>query len=233
VRSSGKRGRLGLAIRLPTADSLCSLKVARASKISGRKFSAAARRKRTAFKSAEMAARRCNAAAVGASSSPRSIRSQRESAVGRRTTRRGLSPFARRPHRTPPPPRSAAPLPLSSHRAVSPRVDKIARPGVLVLAEAWIAHSFPSSGKWGRAASLARGDRAVPEGACANPSAPSPFARNREMSPFSYRGKETSRTPALSTEIQLAASYHGASTTRSARTSSKTTGCTAGRWVWP
>jgi len=36
-----------LAERLPTADSLCSLKVARASKISGRKFSAAARRKPT------------------------------------------------------------------------------------------------------------------------------------------------------------------------------------------
>ena len=35
----------GFPIRLPTADSLCSLKVARASKISGRKFSAAARRK--------------------------------------------------------------------------------------------------------------------------------------------------------------------------------------------
>ena len=57
MRSPGKRGRLrGLALRLPTADSLCDLKVARASKISGRKFSAAARRKRTAFKSAEMAA---------------------------------------------------------------------------------------------------------------------------------------------------------------------------------
>src|SRR3954468_14162430 len=38
---------LGLALRLPTADSLCSLKVARASKISGRKFSAGARRKPT------------------------------------------------------------------------------------------------------------------------------------------------------------------------------------------
>ena len=38
---------LGWALRLPTADSLCSLKVARASKISGRKFSAAARRKPT------------------------------------------------------------------------------------------------------------------------------------------------------------------------------------------
>ena len=33
-----------------------------------------------------------------ASSSPRSIRSQRESAMDRRTTRCGLSPFARRPH---------------------------------------------------------------------------------------------------------------------------------------
>src|SRR6185436_12962157 len=62
---SGKRGRVRLAGRLPTADSLCDLKVARASKISGRKFSAAARRKRTALTSAEMVARRGNAAAVG------------------------------------------------------------------------------------------------------------------------------------------------------------------------
>ena len=38
---------LGWALRLPTADSLCSLKVARASKISRRKFSAVARRKPT------------------------------------------------------------------------------------------------------------------------------------------------------------------------------------------
>ena len=52
-------------MRRPTADSLCDLKVARASKISGRKFSAAARRKRTAFRFAEMAALKCNAAAVG------------------------------------------------------------------------------------------------------------------------------------------------------------------------
>ena len=44
MRSPGKRGRLRFgAIRLPTADSLCYLKVARASKISGRKFSAVAR----------------------------------------------------------------------------------------------------------------------------------------------------------------------------------------------
>ncbi len=42
-----------------------------------------------------------------------------------------------RPHGTPPPPRSTAPLPVSSHRAVSPRVEKIARLGVLVLAEPW------------------------------------------------------------------------------------------------
>ncbi len=55
----------GFPIRLSTADSLCSLKVARASKISGRKFSAFARRKRTAFRFAEMVARRCTTAAVG------------------------------------------------------------------------------------------------------------------------------------------------------------------------
>src|SRR5688572_4530906 len=50
-------------MRLPRVDPLCSLKVARASKISGRKFSAVARRKPTGLTSAEMAALRCNAAA--------------------------------------------------------------------------------------------------------------------------------------------------------------------------
>jgi hypothetical protein len=40
--------------------------------------------------------------------------------MDRRTTRRGPSPFARRPHRTPPPPRSAASFPIPSHRAVPP-----------------------------------------------------------------------------------------------------------------
>ncbi len=108
-------------------------------KFPGRKFSAVARRKRTAFTSAEMAALKCNAAARrGASSSPRSIRSQRESAMDRRTTRRALSPFARKtaPHASAATIRSSVPH-LSSHRGVSPRVEKIARPGVLVLAEAW------------------------------------------------------------------------------------------------
>ena len=46
-RWPSKRGRVGLAGRGPAADSLCSLKVARASKIAGRQFSAAARRKPT------------------------------------------------------------------------------------------------------------------------------------------------------------------------------------------
>ena len=49
---------------------------------------------RRAFTSAEMAALRCIAAARWASSSPRSIRSQRESAVGRRTTGSRSSPLA-------------------------------------------------------------------------------------------------------------------------------------------
>ncbi len=54
-----------------------------------------------------------------------------------------------RPHRTPPPPRSAAPLPVPSHRAVSPRVEKIARLGVLVLAEAWSRALFSQQRRMG------------------------------------------------------------------------------------
>ena len=82
-RSSGRRGRLGLAERLPRVDSLCSLKVARASKIAGRQFSAAARRKPTGLNVCRNGcAEMHRGGPYWASSSPRSIRSQRESAVG-------------------------------------------------------------------------------------------------------------------------------------------------------
>ena len=42
-----------------------------------------------------------------------------------------------RPHGTPPPPRSAAPFPFVEPSRCVPEVEKIARLGVLVLAEAW------------------------------------------------------------------------------------------------
>ncbi len=47
LRANGDMSRFSGRYACPRRDSLCSLKVARASKISGRKFSAAARRKRT------------------------------------------------------------------------------------------------------------------------------------------------------------------------------------------
>src|SRR5688572_31767774 len=53
----------GFPVRLPTADSLCSLKVARASKISGRKFSAAARQKPARLNVCKIGAQKGNAAA--------------------------------------------------------------------------------------------------------------------------------------------------------------------------
>ena len=155
VRSPGKRGRVRVgALRLPTADSLCDLKVARASKISGRKFSAAARRKRTAFRSAEMAALRCNAAARRALPPRRAPFGRKESPPWA-----GVPPDAVRPRlpgdrtarlrRHDPQLRSR----LSSHRGVSPRVEKIARLGVLVLAEPWSRALFSQQRrKWGRAA---------------------------------------------------------------------------------
>ncbi len=89
----GKRGRTGAETRLPRVDPLCSLKVARASKISGRKFSAVARRKPTGLivcrnGCADDAMRR----PVLASSSPRSIRSQSGSTLGRRAHRHRIVP---------------------------------------------------------------------------------------------------------------------------------------------
>ena len=150
----GQTGTLEVgALRLPTADSLCSLKVARASKISGRKFSAAARRKPTGLESAEMAARRCIAAA-------RSALPPRRAPFGRKESQpwagvppdAGLSPFARRPHRTPPPPRSAASFPIPSHRGVSPGWKRSQDSVFWFLLSPGVVHSSPSSGKWGRAA---------------------------------------------------------------------------------
>ena len=92
-RSSGKRGRFGLAIRLPTADSLCSLKVARASKISADgNFRRSLVGSLRALTSSKLVIGKAIQRPVLASSSPRSIRSQRESAVGRRITRRGVVP---------------------------------------------------------------------------------------------------------------------------------------------
>ena len=52
-----------MAIRLPTADSLCSLKVARASKIADGNFRRPLVKILRALMSAEMVALRCNAAA--------------------------------------------------------------------------------------------------------------------------------------------------------------------------
>ncbi len=86
-------GLRGWRPRLPRVDPLCSLKVARASKISGRKFSAVARRKPAGLNvcrngCAEM---QCGGPHV-ASSSPRSIRSQSGSTLGRRAHRHRTVP---------------------------------------------------------------------------------------------------------------------------------------------
>ncbi len=151
---SGQTGTVEVwRVRLPTADSLCALKVARASKISGRKFSAAARRKRTAFRSAEMAALKCNAAAVG-----RFLLAALHSVAKR--VRRGQ---AYHPTRSVPvcpetaPHASAATIRSSVLRcraiAVCPRGWKRSQDSVFwFLLRPGVVHSSPSSGKWGRPA---------------------------------------------------------------------------------
>ena len=149
---SGQRGRLRFAGRLPTADSLCDLKVARASKISGRKFSAVARQNPARLTSAEMVALRCNAAArmgfflAALHSVAKRVRRGQAYHPTRFRPR-----WPERPSRTPPPPRSAASVPDAERSRMSPRVEKIARFGALVLAEPLgVTCSFPSSGKWDR-----------------------------------------------------------------------------------
>ena len=164
VRANGDGFRL--AIRLPTADSLCSLKVARASKISGRKFSAAARRSLRALTSAELVIGKASRRPVMASSSPRSIRSQRESAVGRRSTRRGVVPVC--------PKTATARLrrhdqqlrsPFTSHRGRSPRWRRSRDSASRFSLSAGISRSFHSSGNGDLLRLLARGDSAVWVGA--------------------------------------------------------------------
>ncbi len=125
-------------MRLPTADSLCSLKVARASKISGRKFSAAARRKPARL---DVCRNGCAERQRGGAQ----WLSPRRAPFGRKASPpwAGVPPDAVRPRlpgdrtarlrRHDPQLRS----PLPSHRAVSPRVERIARLGVLVLAGPW------------------------------------------------------------------------------------------------
>ena len=114
----------GFPIRLPTADSLCSLKVARASKISGRKFSAAARQNPA----------RLNVCRNGCAERQRGGAHwifPRRAPFGRKESQpwAGVPPDAvcprlpERPHGTPPPPRSAASFTLPSYRAC-PRMWK-------------------------------------------------------------------------------------------------------------
>src|SRR5688572_30321396 len=135
----GKRGRLRPALRLPTADSLCDLKVARASRISGRKFSAAARRKPTGLTSAEMAAPICIAAArtgfllAALHSVAKRVRHGQAHHLS-------WSVPVCPEDRTAPRLRRHDPQLRSQFRAIAvgPRAWKqIARLGVLVLAEAW------------------------------------------------------------------------------------------------
>src|SRR5688572_20012821 len=90
--------------RLPRVVPLCSLKVARASKISGRKFSAFARRKPTGLTSAEMVALKCNAAArigfllaaapFGRRAGQPSEGAPTDTARSPRASQRGTAPFA-------------------------------------------------------------------------------------------------------------------------------------------
>ncbi len=90
---------------------------------------------------------------VWASSSPRSIRSQRESAVDRRTTRRALSPFARKTARHASAATIRSSIPICRAIAVCPRGWKRSQDPVFwFLLRPGVVRSSPSSGKRGRAA---------------------------------------------------------------------------------
>src|SRR6185436_4050131 len=80
--------------------------------------------------------------------------------------RRSVPRWPERPSRTPPPPRSAASFPGAEPSRMSPRVEKIARPSVLVLAEPFESCTlFPAAANGAVPLWLARGDRAVRVGA--------------------------------------------------------------------
>src|SRR3954470_12546211 len=96
-----------LAIRLPTADSLCSLKVARASKISADgNFRRPLVGSLRALTSAEMAAPGCNTAARTGFLLAALHSVAKRVSRGQAYHPRWFVPFARRPPRTPAPPRS-------------------------------------------------------------------------------------------------------------------------------
>ena len=154
-RSSGKRGRFRLAKRLPTADSLCSLKVARASKISADgNFRRPLVGSLRAFTSAEMAALRCIAAArMGF------LLAALHSVAKRVSRGQAYHPTVVRPRCPKTAPHASAAtirsfVPLGRAIAACPLEWKRSQDsGVLVLAEPLEARdSSPSSGKWGPAA---------------------------------------------------------------------------------
>jgi hypothetical protein len=165
-RSSGKRGLLRVgALRLPTADSLCSLKVARASKISGRKFSAAARQNPARLTSAEMVALRCIAAA----------RNGFFLAALHSVAKRVSRGQAYHPTRCVPVcPKTAPHASAATIRSFVPDSEpsrdvpgwKRSQDSVFwFLLSPGSGRSSPSHAKWGRAALQVRGDRAVRVGA--------------------------------------------------------------------
>jgi hypothetical protein len=84
------------------------------------------------------------------------LREQRESAVGRRIGKTQPSPFARRPHRTPPPPQPLRPVPVARNRGMSfshpmlavartdspqPRSPRVSSPSALPSRAAWARRS--------------------------------------------------------------------------------------------
>ena len=164
----GKRGLLRPAMRLPTADSLCSLKVARASRISGRKFSAAARQNPA----------RLHVCRNGCAEMHRDGAQwifPRRAPFGRKESPpwTGVPPEAvcprlpERPYGTPPPPRSAAPFPIGEPSRCVPEGGKDRKDSVFRFLSSPESRALFSqqvaNGNLPR--SPARGYRAVPVGA--------------------------------------------------------------------
>src|SRR5688500_18753790 len=99
-------------VRLPTADSLCD----RMERGEEEAPTAAVLHLRAAISADIKAVRFRRAAAENFRpeifEARATLREQRESAVGRRIGKPLMSPFARRPHRTPPPPQPLSPVPV-------------------------------------------------------------------------------------------------------------------------
>ncbi len=150
MRSPGKRGREVFRCACPRRTLFAPSRSRALRKFPDGNFRRPLVGSRRALTSAEMVALRCNAAARQGLPPRRAPFGRKESPPWAGVPPDAVCPrLPGRPHRTPPPPRSAAPLSVVEPSRCVPAVEKIARLGVLVLAEAWSRALFSQQRQMG------------------------------------------------------------------------------------